>query len=83
MARAQNSYMAGSTSPSSLIQTACFFGASISAVLGVAESFVTESIVAISAANVNENRNVKRKSNFDKIFISSMYKVLFCIEQFL
>ena len=81
MARAQNSYMAGSTSPSSLIQTACFLGTPISAVLGVAVSFVTESIVAISAANVNENRNVKRKSNFDKIFISSMYKDLFYIEQ--
>lgn len=83
MARAQNSYMAGSTSPSSLIQTACFLGTTISAVLGVAVSFVTESIVAISAANVNENRNVKRKSNFDKNFISSMYKDLFYIEQFL
>ena len=81
MARAQNSYMAGSTSPSSLIQTACFFGASISVVLDVAVSFVTESIVAISAANVNENRNVKRKSNLDKIFISSMYKDLFYIER--
>lgn len=81
MARAQNSYMAGSTSPSSLIQTACFLASVISAVLGVAESFFAESIVAISAAKVNVARNVKRSSNFVRIFISSMYKDLFYTEQ--
>lgn len=90
MARAQNSYMAGSTSPSSLIQTACFFDAAISAVfsatfstaVGAAESFVMESVVAISAANVNAARIVKRKSIFVRIFISSMYKHLICRERF-
>ena len=85
MARAQNSYMAGSTSPSSLIHTACFFGVEIwvvSVTLGVvAESFVTESTVTPSAANEIETKSVKRTSSFDKIFISSMYKVLFCTEQ--
>jgi len=97
MARAQNSYMAGSTSPSSLIQTACFFwgcgamevfdGVVVSMVVMaevfVAVSFAAESTVAFSTANVNVAKNAKKRNNFDKIFILSMYKVLFSNERFL
>ena len=81
MARAQNSYMAGSTSPSSFIQTACFLGIVISLALEVEESAFVESIVTSSAAKVNDTRMAKIKSNFVKNFISSMYKDLFYNEQ--
>lgn len=77
--------MAGSTSPSSLIQTACFFGVEISAFEMSEESFkflAMESVVAPSSANVNVARIVKRNSNFDKIFILSMYKDLVCDARF-
>ena len=72
--------MAGSTSPSSLIHTACFLGAAISAALGVVVSFVTESVVATSAANVNAVKNAKKRNNLVNIFIPSMYKVLISYE---
>lgn len=80
MALAQNSYMAGSTSPSSLIHTACFFLSSgFIAVLNSADllvSFAAGVTEAFSAAVANETRNVKRKNKFANIFISSMYKDL-------
>lgn len=89
MARAQNSYMAGSTSPSSFIQTACFFlssgfiADSMDATDFLAtESIVTPSVAAFSVANVNVARNAMRKNNFVKIFISSMYKDLLCFARF-
>lgn len=74
MARAQNSYMAGSTSPSSLIQTACFFGAEIS-VLAV-------STTVVESANVNVAKNAKKRNIFVIIFMLSMYKDLYSENHF-
>ena len=83
MALAQNSYMAGSTSPSSFIQMACFFlssgfiADSMEATdFWATESIATPSVAPPSVAIANVARNVKRKSKFAMIFISSMYKDL-------
>ena len=75
--RAQNSYMAGSTSPSSLIQTACFLGAEISV---FTESFFTGSTTAVVSASENAVKNARKRNNFVNIFISSMYKDLISYE---
>lgn len=84
MARAQKSYIAGSTSPSSFIQTACFFLSSGFMALRdsmTVASWVKVSVAAPPVANVNEAKNATRKNNFVKIFISSMYKDLLCFAQ--
>ena len=74
MARAQNSYMAGSTSPSSLIQTACFFLSS-----GTIAVFAESTTVVVSA-NANAAKKAKKRNSFVNTFILSMYKDLFCSE---
>ena len=78
MARAQNSYIVGSTSPSSLIQTACFLGATISVAVGV-ESFTTgaKSVADAVAAMENVARMAKKKKIFAKSFMLPMYKDCF------
>ena len=79
MARAQNSYMVGSTSPSSLIQTACFLGATIS-VAALVVSFATEvESVAVSwAAMVKLANKARTEKIFAKYLMLPMYKVLYC-----
>ena len=84
MARAQKSYIAGSTSPSSFIQTACFFLCSGFMALTDSMTLVPwakVSVAAPSVANVNDAKNAMRKNNFVMIFISSMYKDLPCSAQ--